>query len=154
MTSAIVIASNFLEQVESFRARPYLDSVSRWTIGYGTTFLPSGAPVLASTPEITEDVAGAYLMHDLVKISIFVSQCTKTKLTNHQLAAIYSFCYNEGNARFASSTMLRKINVPDLAAAYQEFPKWDKGHVDGKLVDIPGLLNRRHAEMRLWCEKD
>jgi lysozyme len=51
---------------------------------------------------------------------------------------------------FAESTLLSKLNQGDYAGAAAEFPRWNKGEVDGKKVELPGLTNRRKDERALF----
>jgi lysozyme len=41
-------------------------------------------------------------------------------------------------------------NEGNVAGAADAFLLWDKGHVNGQLVIIPGLLNRRQGERAFY----
>lgn len=62
-----------------------------------------------------------------------------------KLNAIVDFCYNLGVGRLQTSTLRRKINEQDWAAAKDELKKWNKG--GGKV--LAGLDKRRKAECQL-----
>jgi lysozyme len=72
----------------------------------------------------------------------------------HQAAAMLSLTYNIGTGAFGSSSVLRKFNTGDTAGAADAFLMWDKGTVDGQLVVIQGLLNRRQAERTVFLTAD
>ena len=48
--------------------------------------------------------------------------------------------------------MLRNFNAGNISAAADAFLMWDKGHVDGQAVEIPGLLKRRQAERAIFLQ--
>ncbi|HEX3672669.1 MAG TPA: glycoside hydrolase family protein [Rhizomicrobium sp.] len=72
----------------------------------------------------------------------------------HQAAAMLSLAYNIGTGAFQGSTVLRKFNAGDIAAAADAFLMWDKGTVNGQKTVIPGLLNRRTQERTLFLTAD
>jgi lysozyme len=61
-----------------------------------------------------------------------------------------SLAFNIGAAGYRSSTVLRRHRAGAYRAAADAFLLWDKAHVDGQLVTVAGLLNRRKAEMALY----
>ncbi|MGQ3049863.1 MAG: lysozyme [Niveispirillum sp.] len=71
-----------------------------------------------------------------------------------QLAALISLAYNIGlgKKRFGGSTVLRRHNAGDDVAAARAFNLWTKGTVDGKRIDLPGLVARRAQESALYLE--
>jgi len=77
-----------------------------------------------------------------------VSQCIKVPLGERQWAAVLSWTYNVGVAAACNSTLVRKINAGQPAAAWcPELERWV--YAGGKRVQ--GLANRRAAE-RAMCE--
>jgi len=62
-----------------------------------------------------------------------------------RLAAIVDFTFNLGAGRLQTSTLRRRINQRDWAAAANELGRWVYG--GGKV--LPGLVTRRAAEVRL-----
>jgi GH24 family phage-related lysozyme (muramidase) len=62
-----------------------------------------------------------------------------------RLAAIVDFSFNLGAGRLQTSTLRRRINQRDWAAAGQELRRWVYG--GGKV--LPGLVTRREAEVTL-----
>lgn len=130
---------------EALRLVAYLDSVGRWTVGYGDT-----GPDVVKGLVITKEQAEERLRGRLVEFEGYVNRLVKVSLTQNQFDALVSLVYNIGPTNFSSSTLLRKLNAGDYAGAADQFLVWNKGRVDGKLVVIDGLTNRRKAERQLF----
>ena len=62
-----------------------------------------------------------------------------------RLAAIVDFTFNLGAGRLQTSTLRRRVNQRDWAAANSELRRWVYG--GGKV--LPGLVVRREAEFML-----
>lgn len=58
-------------------------------------------------------------------------------------ATLIDMTYNLGSSKLEKSTMRRKFNAGDKAGGCQEMAKWVKGRVNGQLVPLPGLVDRR-----------
>lgn len=130
---------------EGLRLVAYLDSVGVWTIGYGDT-----GPDVVKGLVITKVQAEERLRKRLREFEGYVNRAVKVKLTQNQFDALVSLVYNIGPTNFISSTLLRKLNASDYAGATDQFLVWNKGRVEGKLVVINGLTNRRHEERELF----
>ncbi len=77
-----------------------------------------------------------------------VNDLVKVPLNQHEFDALVSFVYNVGAGNFASSTLLRLLNLGKRQAAAAEFDRWVRG---GGVV-LPGLVNRRNAEQALFLK--
>ena len=130
---------------EGLRLVAYLDSVGVWTIGYGDT-----GPGVVKGLVITKAQAEERLRKRLVEFEGHVNRAVKVRLTQNQFDALVSLVYNIGPTNFNNSTLLRKLNAGDYVGAADQFLVWNKGRVDGKLVVIDGLTNRRKAERQLF----
>ena len=130
---------------EGLRLVAYLDSVGVWTIGYGDT-----GPDVVKGLVITKAQAEGRLRGRLREFEGYVNRLVKVKLTQNQFDALVSLVYNIGPTNFSTSTLLRKLNASDYLGAADQFPVWNKGRVDGKLVVINGLTNRRREERELF----
>jgi lysozyme len=64
-------------------------------------------------------------------------------------AALVDYTYNLGAGALAGSTMAKKFNAGDEVGGCQELARWVKGRVKGKLVTLPGLVDRRATEQEL-----
>lgn len=70
-------------------------------------------------------------------------------LPENVLAAFADAVYNAGPTiacNTAKSTAARMLKSGDLIGACKQLPKWSKTRVMGVLVDLPGLVKRRHKE--------
>lgn len=140
-TSAKGIA--LIKSAEGLRLEAYPDPGTDgppWTIGYGST---SGV-----TPDsvITEAQAERMLGEDLVRFERAVERQVIVPLDQGQFDALVSFTYNVGEASFAESTLLHRLNAGDAAGAADQFSRWVSA--GGKV--LPGLVKRRAAERALF----
>ncbi len=125
------------------------------TIGWGHT----GSDVYPGLT-ITQDRAQQLLDNDLVEFEDFVGLHATKVPTDNQFSAMVSLAFNIGNGGispktglangFLGSTVLRQHNLGNFQAAADAFMLWDKAHVDGQLVTVAGLHNRREAESALY----
>lgn len=136
------LASEF----EGIELSPYLDPVGIPTIGRGSTRYEDGSPVTMNDPPITEERAESLFKLVMYGFCAQAMKLITVNITQGECDAITDFCYNEGIGHFASSTLLKKLNMNDKIGAANEFVKWDiaGGHV------LPGLLRRRIAEKELF----
>ncbi|PRG79816.1 glycoside hydrolase [Burkholderia multivorans] len=143
--SAIDLAKRFegfhrVPKTDPGRAHPYICPAGYWTIGYGhlcdATHLP-----------ITEAEAEVYLARDLqMALAATLRYCPVLATeTEGRLAAIVDFTFNLGAGRLQTSTLRRRVNQRDWAAAATELRRWVYG--GGKV--LPGLVARREAEARM-----
>lgn len=68
----------------------------------------------------------------------------------YQLAAMTRFAFNVGVAGYCGSTAARRINAGNLRGGCDALMMWTKARVNGQLVDVRGLVNRRSSE-RAMC---
>jgi lysozyme len=126
-----------------------------WTIGWGST----GADVRPGTVW-TQAQCDARLLHDLVSVyGPEVAKFTRGHdTTPNEFAALVSFAYNVGcdddadaiAEGLGDSTLLRLHNAGNKRAAADQFLKWNKARVRGKMVPMCGLTDRREAERELY----
>lgn len=141
--SAIDLAKRFevfrrVPKTDPGRAYPYICPAGFWTIGFGHL-------CDAQHPPITEDEAEAYLARDLsTALAATLRYCpVLASEPEGRLAAIVDFTFNLGAGRLQTSTLRRRINQRDWAAAATELRRWVYG--GGKV--LPGLVTRREAEV-------
>jgi lysozyme len=96
--------------------------------------------------KLTEAECEALLKEDVKHAEKAVKRLVKVPLTQNQFDAVVSFVFNVGEGRFASSTLLKKINRYDCWGAGAEFSRWVYG---GDKV-LPGLVKRRADERKAW----
>lgn len=75
--------------------------------------------------------------------------CRRSEPQKGRFIAIVTFALNLGARRLQTSTLRRRVNQRDCAAASQELRRWVYG--GGKV--LPGLLARREAEISLLDTK-
>jgi len=134
-----------IKQWEGLKLQAYRDVAGILTIGYGHTGGVRAGQV------ITADQAEAMLVIDLERFEKTVAALVKVPLSDNQFAALVAFTFNVGERAFATSTLLRKLNAADYASVPGELAKWNKAWVNGRLVPVDGLANRRAAEAGLWA---
>ena len=139
---------HLVKQYEGFRSRAYLDTNGLPVVGYGQSKI-SGKPVRLGQ-SISPTQAEAALIKELSHLQLLVQAHVRVPLTPNQLSALTSLVYNTGPGFLTRSTLIRKLNAGDYAGAAREFPRWNKAHLRGKLVPLPGLTKRRLAEQRLF----
>ena len=122
------------------RAHPYICPAGFWTIGYGHL-------CESKHPPITETEAERYLADDLQTALSATLRCCPVLATepDGRLAAIVDFTFNLGAGRLQASTLRRRINQRDWAAAAMELRRW----VYGGAKVLPGLVARHSAEEAL-----
>jgi lysozyme len=83
-----------------------------------------------------------------IKVNAAISS---VHLTQHQFNALVSFAYNLGTGALLRSTLMKRVLLNAMDPAIRQcFLSWDKGHLHGKVVTIPGLAIRRKAEADLY----
>jgi lysozyme len=146
-TSAEGVA--LIKEFEGCRLTAYRCPAGVLTIGYGHTSA-AGGPAVVEGMVITEVAANSLLRHDLIRIENDVQDCVTTNLTQGQFDALVSWVFNLGIGALRTSTLLKRVNAGRFDAVPAEFMKWTKARVRGELVDLPGLVRRRRAEVALW----
>ena len=143
--AAIALAKRFegfhrVARVDPTRAQPYVCPAGYWTIGYGHLCDPTHSPIAQAQAEV-------YLAADLVTaLNATLRYCPVLAAEPQgRLAAIVDFTFNLGAGRLQTSTLRRRINQRDWAAAASELRRWVYG--GGKV--LPGLAARREAEVAL-----
>lgn len=135
-----------IKESEGLRLKAYMPTKNdRPTIGYGHT---KGVKMGMT---ITKAQAEQYLRDDLAWAENAVNRLVKVKLNQNQFDALVSFVFNLGEANFASSTLLRKLNTGDYEGAANQFPRWNKQRTkSGSLEVLDGLTIRRDKERKLF----
>lgn len=133
---------DLIKQSEGFRGHTYLDVAGLPTIGYGHLLLPH-----ESYPNgMTETQGSALLAQDVQLAEHAVARLVKVPLTQGQFDALTDFCFNLGEGKLASSTLLKILNAGEYGKAHEQLLRWDVAA--GK--ENAGLKTRRQAEFELW----
>jgi lysozyme len=139
--AAVALVKHF----EGLYPKAYLCPAGVPTIGYGHT-----GPDVRLGMTITEAQAEQLLAADLAEAAAVVDKYVRVPLPENPRGALSSFVFNLGAGAFASSTLLRLLNLGDTAGAAEQFGRWTKAKVNGVAVDLPGLVARRAAEEALF----
>ena len=138
---------NLICEFEGLKLKPYLCSNRISTIGYGNTYYPNGKRVTLLDDAITKEYAFEMFKTIADKFAKRVDDMVTSEITQNQFNALVSFAYNVGTGAFATSTLLKKVNVnPNDATIKNEFLKWVRAN---KKV-IQGLVNRRNKEALIY----
>jgi len=138
-----------VKEFEGLRLKAYKCPAAVWTIGYGHTS-SAGAPIVTSDLEITRDEAEEVLRRDMGQYEDGVRKLVTIGITQGQFDALVDFAYNAGVGALAKSTLLKRVNAGKFDEVPAEFMKWTRG--GGK--ELPGLVRRRRAEVKLWRGMD
>ncbi|TFF34508.1 lysozyme [Mucilaginibacter psychrotolerans] len=146
----IALIKNF----EGLRLNAYRDVAGIWTIGYGSTRYHDGKTIKPGDKLTGEAQASALLANTLSNYTNAVNHLVKVPLNQNQFNALVSFAYNEGTGALERSTLLKKLNQLDYAAAANQFLLWDKitDAATGKKVRCKSLANRRKQERELFLK--
>lgn len=146
------IATDIIKEFEGFKDYAYIDTDGTPVIGYGLSRI-GGIPVQVGD-RISSAQAEAALHAHLREIDRELQKIIKVELNERQLSALASISFNVGVSAISESTLVRKINAQDYAGAANEFLRWDKANLRGRLVQMPGLSRRRAAERELFMSKN
>jgi len=144
----LTYSGNGLSVAESFEGlslTAYQDQFGVWTIGYGHTG-PDVTPGLT----ITRNQAQALLAQDVSSAAHCVNEAVTIALTQNEFDALVDLVLNIGAGNFKASTLLVDLNAGNLAAAANQFDRWDRA--GGQVV--AGLLRRRQAETAIFNTAD
>lgn len=143
----------FIQDLEDCKLTAYQDIAGVWTIGYGSTHYSDGRAV-KSGDFITQMAANDLFGEVAENLADDLRRIITKPLNVRQETALVSLVYNIGLEAFRNSTLRRTINYGGTDVAIgREWKRWNKAHVDGKLVAVKGLTARRTREFRLWTNK-
>jgi lysozyme len=144
-----------IAQFEGLRLKPYLCSAGVPTIGYGSTFYPSGRKVTMRDNPITQETAFWMLKQVANMFAKDVDSLVTSNINQNQFNALVSFAFNVGSdidadnipEGLGDSRLLRRVNAnPNDPEIAREFVKWNKAR--GRVLD--GLTKRRLKEAELY----
>ena len=145
-----VVALNLIKEFEGFESQAYIDTDGTPVIGYGLSRVSRRSVELGDRISVAR--ANTILNKQMQQIQQELDRAITVKLSDRQLSAVASLAFNVGVGQIQQSTLVKKINSGDYIGAANEFLRWDKADVDGRLVQLPGLTRRRQAERQLFLE--
>lgn len=126
-----------IKKWEKLELKAYLPTPNDvWTIGWGHTHTTKPGMV------ITEEQAQKLFERDVKWAEEAVNKRVKVGLTQNQFDALVSFVFNIGEAGFAGSTALKRLNAGNYEGAAEAMTWWNKQK--GKV--LRGLVRRRAEE--------
>ena len=140
-----------IKEFEGFESQAYIDTNGMPVIGYGLSQI-ADRPVQIGD-RISPQQADLALKAHLQEIYRELDRIIQVRLSDRQLSAIASIAFNVGINSIERSTLVKKVNAKDYHGAANEFLRWNKAHVRGRLVQLPGLTRRRQAERKLFLER-
>ena len=141
-------AVELIARAEGLRLDAYQDVAGVWTIGRGHT----GTDVRAGMT-ITLARADALFAEDINRTAQAVqAMLTGCATRECELGAMVSLAYNIGTAAFSRSTVLRAHRRGDREAAARAFALWNQATVNGRKVQVTGLVRRRAQEAALYMQ--
>lgn len=84
-----------------------------------------------------------------------LERCVDADVTINQASALLSWTYNVGVGNACRSTLVRLLNAgaePDVWC--HQLTRWTKARKLGVLIELPGLVKRRSAEMAMCLDGD
>lgn len=136
-TRVYSLAVSTIRTFEGFRSTPYSDG--------GTDKIGYGSDTENNESYLSESEATIRIYRWLKEHAEPSLQWVDRSLTDHQMAAIFSFVYNVGPTAFRNSDLLICMNRFPKAVPSQ-FMRWVRS--DGKVLN--GLVRRRRTEVKLW----
>lgn len=146
----LAVALPLINGFEGWSAVPYRDVANVATIGFGSTCYPNGVPVTMQDATISEEQGEAYLRHDVSVALAMLKKALKREPSVNQAAALLSFVYNLGVYALTNSTLLVDFNKGEIEQAGEQFLRWNKSHINNRLVPVEGLTKRRTRERELF----
>ena len=143
------VGYEFIKRWEGVRNQAYCDSAGIPTIGIGFIRYKVGARAgkrVQMQDYLTDDEIKAEFTVQIAAYEDAVEAAVKVPLTQSQVNALVSLCYNIGAIAFKGSTVVRLLNQRKYQAACKAIGMWNKA--GGRVVQ--GLVNRRKAEQVLF----
>jgi len=129
----------FITGFEGKRHKAYKDSKGLWTIGVGHLIKPNEKWMLSAT--LTDQQVEDLFKDDLRWCGDALMSSVRVPLNQNQQDALYSLCFNIGEANFKNSEVVFKLNQNDYNGAANAFMHW---------VTPPVLRPRREKERELF----
>lgn len=147
VAGALSALTSLVMTEEGSAPKGYLDIAGVATACYGHT---GTGLVVGKTYSNAQCIS--WLKSDVGKAYTAVDTYVHVPLTFGEHIAYADFIFNLGVGNFAHSTLLKKLNSGDHKGACSELLKWNKAMVQGTLVPVKGLTDRRQVEFEYCSE--
>ncbi len=148
LESSLATTVTLVKEFEGFRSSAYVDTDGTVVIGYGMPIINGRKVRLGDL--ISEVQAQTALKEKLQEIQQQILAASTVELNSNELVALTSFAFNVGVEPLFKSTLFTKLNAGDFIGAANEFPRWNKANIRGRLVPLAGLTKRRLSEKNLF----
>lgn len=138
-----------LKHLEGEKLIAYQDSKGVWTIGVGHTGKVDGMAIRRDL-KISPQKSTALLLNDIKQFEQVVNYNVRREMTQNQYDAFVIFAFNIGAKAFENSTALARFNRGDVKGAQEAMGWFNKVTIGKEKVTLPGLVNRRKAEQRIF----
>lgn len=145
--AAIYIAAPIIELVEGVENKPYMDIAGVPTVCAGVT----GSDVIWGKSYSNRECRNLLEKHIQIH-GKHVQNAVTYPISPKTRAALISFSYNVGGSAMRKSTAVRLINHGKIEQGCKALGMWTKARVNGRLVTVKGLVNRRNEEIKLCIE--
>jgi lysozyme len=116
------------------------DTGGKQEIGYGHDLLPG-----ESYPDgISQDYAQTLLQQDVAKAESHLNPLIPAGCTQNQFDALIDFTYECG------AGAAQQLLAHGWSQVTLQLPRWVHAQVNGQTVTLPGMVNRRAAEIALF----
>lgn len=139
---------DLIKSFEGCELKAYLCSSKKPTIGWGHTKTVKESDIGKKTISVAD--AERLLNQDLFGFEAGVFKLVEVPINENQFSALVSLAFNIGLVAFEGSTLLKRLNAKDYAAAAEQFAVWRMGGPKGKKVVLAGLVRRRASEKALF----
>jgi len=138
---------DFIKEHEGCILKVYKDVAGLDTIGIGHLIKPGEKFTTITTQEALD-----LLARDIVQFEVALNRAIKVPLNQNQFDALVSWGFNLGAGVYATASLMKDLNSGNYAVVPIKLLEWCKARVNGKLVTVQGLLNRRKAEAALFIK--
>jgi lysozyme len=142
-TKTTSVGITLIEYSEGFQPRAYLCPAHVWTIFYGHTGYDVH-PGMTGTRQQGELV----LKNDLLRFDNYIKRTVDRNMKWHEYDALSSFVFNVGYK--INSELKEALDTGNTRMVITILMKYTKAKVNGRLIILPGLLQRRKAESALY----
>jgi lysozyme len=121
------------------------------TLGYGHTNLGGVPPKINAATVWSQAECDRALANDMAKFERHVAALAPNISDQGQFDALVSWSFNTGGP--ADSSVWTYARKGDVAETVARLKRWNRAHVNGALIELPGLTRRRAAEAALFADR-
>ncbi len=145
---------NLIAEFEGYVAELYNDPTGNCTVGIGHLVHHGICNGAVSESQFVHGISYSDAVHllqvDVRRYEDAVNRLITVQLNQNQFDALVSFTFNVGSGALDGSTLRRVLNRGYYHHIPAELARWNKGRVNGEMVELSGLTRRRAAEAALW----